>query len=159
VQPASSMCICGLSHCNWVGRCLGRLSAVLVYCHSTVFSGTLLCTCEATLHQRACKLLAAPAPPAGGLLLTSCCAFAACACFQVIACALRSLSTCLLGLERFPTGGGAPGLSQNVVLHPCLHIVLAMYSEAIACLSICPAQIITVHRHRTCLLCHACISC
>jgi hypothetical protein len=56
----------------------------------------------ATLHKQAYKLLAAPPPPpGGGLLLTSCCAFAACTCFQVTPCILRSLSACLLDLERF----------------------------------------------------------
>jgi hypothetical protein len=47
--------------------------------------------------------------------------------------------------SNFPTGGGAPGwpLSFQVLLHPCLHIMLAMYSEFI-----CIHMIACHHVHR-----------
>jgi hypothetical protein len=72
----------------------------------------------ATLHKQACKLLAAPPPhTGGGLLLTSCCAFAACPCFQVTSCILRSLSACLLDLERFSYGRGR---SRSLLPRPAM---------------------------------------
>jgi hypothetical protein len=81
----------------------------------------------APLHQRACKLSANPLPPRGGPLLTSCCALAACACFQVNYCATY-LPVCL-ALSNFPMGGSAPGLSYHVLLHACLYTVLAMHVQ------------------------------
>jgi hypothetical protein len=39
-----------------------------------------------------------------------------------------------LAWSDFPTGGGAPGLSFDVLLHPCLHHVIVMNSEAAACM-------------------------
>jgi hypothetical protein len=55
-------------------------------------------TSVATYISKGLGVLATP-PPLGGGQLLICCAFAAHACFQVIAYVLRSLSTCLLGLE------------------------------------------------------------
>jgi uncharacterized protein with PQ loop repeat len=78
-------------------------------------------------------VLATPPPPGGGQLLTSCCAFAACACFQVTSCCSKCVSTCLAG----------PGViflraralqACFVLLHPCLRILLAIYSEATTCM-------------------------
>jgi hypothetical protein len=79
-------------------------------------------------------VLATPPPPGGGQLLTSCCASAACACFQVTSCVLLKVRVYLScwAWSDFPTGGGAPGLF--VLLHPCLRILLAIYSEATACM-------------------------
>jgi hypothetical protein len=47
-----------------------------------------------------------------------------------------------LAWSDFPLGGDAPGLSYNVLQHPCLHIILAMYSEAVAFMrhSMCTAD-------------------
>jgi hypothetical protein len=43
----------------------------------------LVMTSGAALHQRASTRSVTPPPPGGGPLLTFCCAFAACTCFQV----------------------------------------------------------------------------
>jgi hypothetical protein len=37
----------------------------------------------------------------------------------------------LYTLHTFTWGGGAPGLSHDVLLHTCLHIMLAVYSKAV----------------------------
>jgi len=55
--------------------------------------------------------------------------------FLHVSCAACRLLVCW-AWSGFPTGGGAPGLSYYVyTLHPCLHTVLATYSEAITCLA------------------------
>jgi hypothetical protein len=73
---------------------------------------------------------------------------------------------CLMGLERFSYGRGRSRPHLNVLLHPCIHIVLTMYSEAIACWlfkAVSSAgsydSALTVHSHCACLLCHAFTSC
>jgi hypothetical protein len=43
----------------------------------------------------------------------------------------------------FLRGGGAPGLSSDVLLHPCLHHIIVMNSEAAACMmsqTVCTAD-------------------
>jgi hypothetical protein len=79
-------------------------------------------------------VLVTPPPPRGGQLLTSCCAFAACACFQVTSCVLLKVRVYLScwAWTYFPTGGGLQACF--VLLHPCLRILLAIYSEATACM-------------------------
>jgi hypothetical protein len=80
--------------------------------------------------------------PGGGQLLTSCCAFAACACFQVSSCVLsKSVSTIYLSScwawSDFPRTGALQ--ASFVLLHPSLRILLAMYSEATAGILMCTA--------------------
>jgi hypothetical protein len=70
--------------------------------------------------------------PRPGVLLTSCCAFAACACFHVTPCS-KSVSTCLAGPGVIFLRAGALQ-ACFVLLHPCLRILLAIYSEAAACM-------------------------
>ena len=65
--------------------------------------------------------------PRGGLLLTSCCAFAACTCFQVTPCMLRNLSACLLDLERFSYGRG-----RSMSLLPCP--AMSTLTSCLACM-------------------------
>jgi hypothetical protein len=48
---------------------------------------------------------------------------------QVISCVLRSLSVFCLAWSDFSTGGGAPGLSSDVLLHPCLHHIYHRHEQ------------------------------
>jgi hypothetical protein len=101
-----------------------------------------LCRCHvmtrvATLSiyiSRGLGVLATSPPPGGGQLLTSCCAFAVCAWFQVTSCLLLKVRVYLScwAWSDFPTGGALQ--SSFVLLHPCLRILLAIYSEATACM-------------------------
>jgi hypothetical protein len=106
-------------------------------------------------------VLATPPPPRGGQLLTSCCAFAACAYFQVISCVPRLKVRVYLSCwawSDFPTGGGAPGLlclAASMCTHPS--VLLDIYSEATAaCMRplMCTAvsqlrsgQLVPLHHH------------
>jgi hypothetical protein len=47
---------------------------------------------------------------------------------------LRAAQLFSLAWSDFPTGGGAPGLSSDVLLHPCLHHIIVMNSETAACM-------------------------
>jgi hypothetical protein len=47
---------------------------------------------------------------------------------------LRAAQLFCLAWSDFPTGGGAPGLSSDVLLHPCLHHIIVMNSEPAACM-------------------------
>jgi len=96
-----------------------------------------------------------PPPPGGGLLLmTSCCTLAAYVCSKVTIrwCCAACVPTCFLGLENrsrphfVQAGTLRPGLSYNVLLHPCLHVMFAMCSEPSTCLSTCAVPTMTV-RH------------
>ena len=46
---------------------------------------------------------------------------------------LRAAQLFCLAWSDFPTGGGAPGLPSDVLLHPCLHHIIVMNSETAAC--------------------------
>jgi hypothetical protein len=47
-----------------------------------------------------------------------------CQCSQVISCVLRSLSTCLFAWPGALPAEAALQVSQTVLLHPCLHIIM-----------------------------------
>jgi hypothetical protein len=89
-------------------------------------------------------------------LLTSCCASAACACFQVTSCVLLKVRVYLScwAWSDFPTGGGAPGLF--CLAASMSTFLLAIYSEATACMRqlMCTAvsqlrsdQLVPLHHH------------
>jgi hypothetical protein len=63
------------------------------------------------------------------------CAFAACACFQVTSCVLLKVRvySCLAGPGVILLRAGALQ-ACFVLLHPCLRILLVIYSEATACM-------------------------
>jgi hypothetical protein len=87
----------------------------------------------AALHWWACGVLATPPPPRGGPLLTSCCALAACPCFQVTACMPRRVPALLPGPGAYFLRAGAlrASLFFVVLLQPCLHIMLVRYSDLV----------------------------
>jgi hypothetical protein len=80
-------------------------------------------------------VLAAP-PPARGRPVADplLCLLRLCMISGITSYVLRSLSDFCLAWSDFPTGGGAPGLSSDVLLHPCLHHIIVMNSEAAACM-------------------------
>jgi hypothetical protein len=87
------------------------------------------------LHQQAWRVLAAPPPPGGGLLLTCCCMCLLRLC-MISGNLLRAAQLFCLAWSDFPTGGGAPGLPFDVLLHPCLHHIIVINSETAACMLI-----------------------
>jgi hypothetical protein len=100
-------------------------------------------------------------PPRGGLSLTSCCAFAAFTCFQVTPCILRSLSTCLLDLERFSYGRGR---SRSLLPCPAMSTLTSCLACTVrlqhACVRPCTLQIVTSHITTICTALPAChLSC
>jgi hypothetical protein len=97
------------------------------------------------------------------LLLTFCCAFAACTCFQVTPCILRSLSACLLGpLERFSYGRGR---SRSLLPCPAMSTLTSCLACTVrlqhACVRPCTVQIVTFqHLTTICTALPAChLSC
>jgi hypothetical protein len=92
------------------------------------------------------------------MLLTFCCASAACTCFQVTPCMLRSLSACLLDLERFSYGRG-----RSRSLLPCP--AMSTLTSCLACTVrlqhayVRPGTLqIVTSQHHNYLHCHACMS-
>jgi hypothetical protein len=156
LPPSFVLVCCTYSHC------------LTFICHSpsvVLLELLLPCRCRscyderwAALHKQACKLLAAPPPPGGGLLLTSCCAFAACTCFQVTPCMLRSLSACLLDLERFSYGRGR---SRSLLPCPAMSTLTSCLACTVrlqhACVRPCTLQIVPSQHHNY-LHCPACMS-
>jgi hypothetical protein len=66
-----------------------------------------------------------------------------------------------LAWSDFPTGGGAPCLSSDVLLHPCLHHIIVINSEAAACMMsqhVCTADHNIPSLHSLALPCPSCIS-
>jgi hypothetical protein len=74
---------------------------------------------------------------------------------------LRAAQLFCLAWSDFPTGGGAPGLSSDVLLHPCLHHVIVMNSETATCVlsqHACTADHNMPSLHQLALPCPSCIS-
>jgi hypothetical protein len=133
---ASRCCVC--FSIAWSAKCFGnalisvpwRQGWLLLW--KPVFYLYLLHTCAGVMLwcvllpyiRKRLGVLVTPAPPGAGQLLTFCVAVAACACFQVTSCMLRSVCACnllvLLDRERFSYGRGrSRPLSFQVLL--CIH--------------------------------------
>jgi hypothetical protein len=109
LPPSFFLVCCTCSHClTFICHSLCQTYAVLLqlllYCR--VGAGLVMPSGGLPYISKPASCWQHLPPPGGGLLLTSCCAFAACTCFQVTPCILRSLSACLLDLERFSYGRG-----------------------------------------------------
>jgi hypothetical protein len=79
-------------------------------------------------------------------------AFAACTCFQVTPCILRSLSACLLDLERFSYGRGR---SRSLLPCPAMSTLTSCLACTVrlqhACVRPCTLQIVTSQHHLSCM--------
>jgi hypothetical protein len=109
----------------------------VAYCSDSLSTVLVSCMCRQVPHHDVCGYsTSAKAWGVGdtsrSLLLTSCCAFAACACFQVTSCVLlnccsASVSTCLAGPGVIFLRAGAlhPGLfcfAASMSMHPARHV-------------------------------------
>ena len=91
----------------------------------------------ATLHQQRPGGVGDTFPARGRPVANACCAFAASACLQVTSCVQSqsvSTSLSLAGPGVIFLRAGALQAYLFALMHPCLRILLAMYSEAAACI-------------------------